>query len=265
MIKALALDIDNTLLNPQGELSAATLAAVREALEAGLQVVLATARGYRSTAPIHRQLGLTTPAVCHAGALVYDFARAQPLATWPLPRELAISLARLAEQLQLTVSAYVGAEVWFNRPPDAPLRPDWSICSDLPAALARVPEILEMVVVGTAEGRRFQQALLEQDWAGQLSLTAVREPEHDVLFIGRTGIDKATALDWLWSRLGLDWSQVAACGDSSSDLQMVQRAGWGVAPPAASQLIRSAAHPPLQLDCAEPIASLVRQILRQQA
>lgn len=260
MIKALLLDIDNTLLNADGQLSQATKEALILAQASGLQVILATARGYRSTQDIHRELQLTTPVVCHVGAMVYDYQQQKPLMTWPLSAEIAQELARLAAVLDVRISAYVDREVWFNQMPDQPLRHDWVLQTDLPTALA-ARSTLGMVVVGEEAVDRTMQAIRHTPLARQISLGRLQEEGKTWLFINRAGINKASALTWLLARLGLAWSETAACGDGTADLEMIQCAKWGLAAPLAHPTVKQAAHAPFILDPTEPIASLVQEIL----
>ncbi len=262
MIKALILDIDDTLLNAQGQLTQATEAAIAEAQANDLQVILATARGYRSTAPIHRQLCLSTPAVCHAGAMVYDFAQEKPIKTWPLGPVIGRELAKLAAEHNVRISAYVDHEVWFNQMPEQPLRKDWVVKSDLAQALAG-KSVLEMVVVGEAAVNTMEQAILASQLASQVAMGRWQEQGKTWLFIAQAGIDKARALDWLLPHLGLSWQGAAACGDGTADLGMLQRARWGLASPLSDPLVKKAAHAPFTLDPEEPIASLVQEILKR--
>ncbi len=260
MIKALLLDIDNTLLDREGRLSSATKDAINLAQKVGLHIILATARGYRSTRPIHSELKLTCPVVCHMGAMVYDYGLEEPLMTWPLPTPIAQRLALLAQEQGVRISAYVGAEVWFNDQPEQPLQDDWLIKEDLVAALEGKP-VLEMVVVGEKAVARMMEAIKQEPWAAQIALGKLQEGDKTWLFINRAGITKASALDWLLPHLGLQWDECAACGDGTADLEMIQRARWGLAAPLAHPSVQQAAHAPFELDQNEPIASLVQEII----
>lgn len=46
MIKVIAVDMDGTLLNKQGEVSEVTLEAIKKAQQAGMEIIIATGRGY---------------------------------------------------------------------------------------------------------------------------------------------------------------------------------------------------------------------------
>ena len=68
----LALDVDGTLLDPDGTLRPRTLAAVARAARAGIRPVLCTGRRYRRAWPIARQLELDAPLVCNSGSIIKE-------------------------------------------------------------------------------------------------------------------------------------------------------------------------------------------------
>src|SRR5580704_13939030 len=68
----LALDVDGTLLDPDGTLRPRTAEAVARAARAGIRPVLCTGRRYRRARPVAEQLGLDAPLVCNSGAIVKD-------------------------------------------------------------------------------------------------------------------------------------------------------------------------------------------------
>ena len=75
--RILALDVDGTLLDPDGSLRRATMAAVTRAARAGIRPVLCTGRRYRRAWPIAKQLELDAPLVCNSGAIIKDPASHQ--------------------------------------------------------------------------------------------------------------------------------------------------------------------------------------------
>src|SRR5579884_1975885 len=69
-IKLLVIDIDGTLLNPDGEITLAVQAAIQAARQAGIIVTLATARRYCNTIQIADALGLDIPLIMYDGAMI---------------------------------------------------------------------------------------------------------------------------------------------------------------------------------------------------
>ena len=71
-IRLLALDIDGTLAVRGDEVSERTRAALQRAAEAGIEVVIATGRRYRTTQRVIGALGFDVRAVCLGGSLVKE-------------------------------------------------------------------------------------------------------------------------------------------------------------------------------------------------
>lgn len=70
MIKLLALDLDGTTLNSQGEIPDANRIAIRSAEQRGVLVTIATGRRFRDAQPLGIDLGLNAPLITHNGALI---------------------------------------------------------------------------------------------------------------------------------------------------------------------------------------------------
>ncbi len=70
MIKLLALDLDGTTLNSDGQVPDANLAAIRAAEAKGVLVTVATGRRFRDARPVGIELGLNAPLITHNGALI---------------------------------------------------------------------------------------------------------------------------------------------------------------------------------------------------
>lgn len=69
LIRLLALDIDGTLLDPQFQITAANMAALRRAHEAGVEIVLGTGRRHTFAMPIAAALGFDVWLISSNGAV----------------------------------------------------------------------------------------------------------------------------------------------------------------------------------------------------
>ena len=72
MYKLVAIDIDGTLLNSRGELSARTKDVVRKVTSKGVEVVLTSGRVSESVGRIAKELNASKYIICDNGALIYD-------------------------------------------------------------------------------------------------------------------------------------------------------------------------------------------------
>src|SRR6476661_3132023 len=70
MLRLLALDIDGTLLDSDGRIPTANHHAVARAIDAGIEVVLATGRRYDSARPIFEALPDALTLILSNGAIV---------------------------------------------------------------------------------------------------------------------------------------------------------------------------------------------------
>jgi Cof subfamily protein (haloacid dehalogenase superfamily) len=68
-IRLLAVDIDGTLLNPQFQIAEADLAALRRAVEEGVEIVVVTGRRHTFALPIVQQLGFDLWLISSNGAI----------------------------------------------------------------------------------------------------------------------------------------------------------------------------------------------------
>ena len=73
-VRAVAMDLDGTILGPSLELTPALIDAVAAAKRSGVEPIIATGRMLRSALPYARQLGITAPLICYQGALIADVA-----------------------------------------------------------------------------------------------------------------------------------------------------------------------------------------------
>ena len=69
--RALVLDLDGTLVDDSGVIRPRTMQSLRQAVERGVRVMVATGRSELGALPVLRELGLDTPAVVFNGAGIY--------------------------------------------------------------------------------------------------------------------------------------------------------------------------------------------------
>src|SRR5258708_2860329 len=87
--KLIAIDIDGTLLNPEGQITPRTRLAIQEAHRAGIIVPLATARRYFNPISVADELGIELPLIIYDGALVVNHPNQTLLTSQPLTADVA--------------------------------------------------------------------------------------------------------------------------------------------------------------------------------
>src|SRR5262245_407307 len=98
MIKLLALDLDGTLLESSGRVTAENRAAIRDAEEAGVLVTIATGRRFRDARELGIDLDLNAPLITHNGALLKYADSLETVAASLLPLETTREIVRVGKQ-----------------------------------------------------------------------------------------------------------------------------------------------------------------------
>ncbi len=228
-IRLVALDIDDTLVDRSSIIPQRSLNALCQAQEQGVEIVLATGRGYLGTEPIRRQLGDGFHyIICFGGALVADYATGTPRLHRFLKEDDVAVCIRIANELGLHVQIYQGDEVIFQRMTEfakqycayqkLPCRVDEHL---LEHDLSHVPKVL---IYAPPE----QEELFKKQVAERL-------PKHlhalgskpGFIEIGDIGVTKGSAVKALSEALGFDRAETCAIGDNTLDQDMIEWAGVG--------------------------------------
>jgi len=242
----IALDIDGTLMPSAGtRMAERTIAAVRAAAAAGIEIVIATGRRQAYAAPLLAPLALApeTILISSNGTMTRNFA-GQTFDRAFLP--LATARALCAE-----LRPFGGTTVYtFDRLGKGELviesleRLHERVAAWVEANLASIEEIdplerafdagdapIQGMVCGTvAEMSRAEAHLAGTEFAGLIEMHRTEYAERDlsILDILPSGCSKGVALARLAARRGIAQAEVMAIGDNWNDLEMLRWAGQPV-------------------------------------
>jgi Cof subfamily protein (haloacid dehalogenase superfamily) len=236
----IAIDLDGTLLDSRGQLSAGNAEALRDAVAAGFVVAPATARWYQAAVRPFAQLGLEVAAIAAGGADV-RLANGEVAAQHMVPAEAAEFLVGLCDRAGW-VATLATPERAYRR------------AAELPPWAANAPEWLKPVTSFDGVPRDCVLSLLAElhdgdprvaeleAWRGRLSMhNAVSFNGDALLTVTAAEVDKGTALLALCRATGVDPRDAVAIGDSEVDLPMFAVAGTSVAMGNASAAIQARA------------------------
>lgn len=245
MYRLLAIDVDGTLLDPQGEVRPGVRQAVRAAVAAGCLVTLATGRRLASAQHIAEDLGLQIPLILYTGSLVYDTRTESALLHEPLPSAFLRQAIKVALEAGLrpaiSQSPLRGERIFLG-----PTEEDDEYTREYAGNKARrdlierrsYEEIIEMedaLLVTVAGPERlglrlaeFLQSRLECNIYGYSLRYNSLEDMHGFDLVPRS-VSKGKALLHLAEHFGVDPAQTMAIGDNLNDLDLFSAAGLGVA------------------------------------
>ncbi len=252
--RILALDLDGTLLGPDGTLRPRTAAAVARAARAGIRPVLCTGRRYRRARPITEMLGLDAPIVCNSGAIVKDPATHRTLWRADFDPELAAEVRALFhahDQPAVVFTDRTPAEADFRVPafptgrahfddyvgqnhPHAEVDPAWVSAGEAWFHVCAVGPYEEMLA--------FERTVHERI-GGRIQTFVLRMSRYlgTMCEILRVDASKWSALLHLAELWGVGPEEICAVGDDANDIPMIRHAGLGVAMGHAHADVRTAA------------------------
>lgn len=253
-IKLIAIDIDGTLLTPDGQITSRTRAAIQEAQRAGIIVTLATARRFTTAGLIAAELGIDLPLIAYDGALIANYPDAAILHSQLLTASVACQAVEIFQHhaIQPIIHPYdcVIEEVWTG--PAAHDHLELATYIALAQGENRLRRMsYETLCAGMADPLRvvafvaeetmytLQPALTELDCSCYtLKLGSYGCAELTVMY---PGCSKASGVAALAAHHNIPLAQVMAIGDNTNDIPMLQSAGWGVAMGQAPAVVKAAA------------------------
>ncbi len=228
MIRLLALDIDDTLVNSSLQISKNNAAAIRAAVDNHVTVVLATGRGYLGSRIVRETLQLKTPVIVYGGAMIVDASANEVLHAEYLDDADVHACFDIADRYGIHGQIYEGDTVVFReenaftRQYTERLRLPFRIDPNmLSRPCSQTPKVL---LYTDPEKQSEHLSVLERELPAHLhALTS----KPGFLEIGRKSCTKGTALAWLAGYLGIMKEDVAAIGDNTLDMDMIRWAGTG--------------------------------------
>ncbi|ETX01838.1 MAG: hypothetical protein ETSY1_05775 [Candidatus Entotheonella factor] len=238
----LALDVDGTVLDPEGQIRPAVQRAVAAAQAHGLQVMLCTGRRFRSARTVAQSLGLTHPLIVHNGALVKALDSGQTLYHCYLSPDVyqaGLDLLSQVSSPMLYIDAFHdGIDIItassdqthpFQQAYLQAVQPHCQMVTDISD-----PPLQGVVMMSImAEESRLQafrsdvQATLGSQ--AHVNVLANKSYQGSILEILHPSVSKWQALQQFASQQGIAASQIVAIGDDANDLEMIRGAGLGIA------------------------------------
>lgn len=268
--RAIATDLDGTLLRTDKSVSERTRSAIHAAEDAGILVVIATGRPPRWIPPIVDALGDRGLVVCANGATVYDPARHELVHRVEL--EPPVVWAMIDDIQAAYPEAVVGLEQGFEFAADelvgrseVELIESWKLQGlrvgpirdylDRPVTklIVRLPG---RAPAGTADA---VQALVGD------RARVTHSTSESFLELSHPSVNKAAAVERLLAESGIDPADVVAFGDMPNDLDLIRWAGHGVAVGNASPLVQAEADEVTASNDDDGVALVVERLLTELA
>ena len=232
MIRLIASDLDGTLLGPDFRFRPRTLAALRAASLAGLELVFVTGRPHRWLTPLREQLQHDSYAICSNGAVLYHMgsdsvervelaSMADIAAVHPVLEGLFPAATFIMETLD---TVYIQGQQLDSPALDTARVIYGPLARSLDGQAGVVKYLLKLDGVDVHWLYRQVQPVV----ADRLSITAGLK-DVPLVEMAKLGLHKGQVLAQFAADRGIKAGEVAAFGDMLNDVEMLQWAGAGYA------------------------------------
>ena len=238
-VRAVAMDLDGTVLDETFQPSPRTAEAIARAEASGIACLIATGRMFISARRVAEKLGIRRPLVCYQGALVADPVSGEVLVHRPIEAALAREILRaMPEEHARRSNLYIDDQlfVWeenaetlrYSQVAGVPLH----IVGDLSRWIER--PTTKIVTVGDPDAMSALRDDL-QPMFGSRAFVAKSLPYF--LEFAAPGVSKASGLALVADLLGFTAEETVTVGDAENDREMLEWARWGLAVANADELL----------------------------
>ena len=226
-----AIDLDDTLLGADHQLSAENEAVIRDVVSKGVKVVLASGRMFASSLPTALKLDLDTPIVCYNGAMVKHPVTKEVWHEDAVSAEIARDVMEYCRGKKLQLNFYyddilrsAANTQWLDLYLSRTSSP-FQVMQDFDSKLRGLAPT-KLIIVDDPE---LILRLLPELTARYGEKLFVTRSNAEYLELLPPNANKGSALAKVAARYGITAEESVAFGDSWNDIPMLEWAGLGIA------------------------------------
>ena len=234
--KLLVLDIDGTLLDKNGAISAEDRNAVAGVCDLGLLVALSTGRVAQASADIINQLSLDSYHIFYDGALVSNPNHGKEIYVQPIDKMVVKQATEFAHLNGINLEFYSADHYFVERETWASdIRRDFYHTPPTIVDISKLwqkERIIKGVLTLLSPEEKARAELLYLQFKDSLSFSWTKTPAFpgvDFINVLAPGVSKGKALEALASFLGIPLTEVMAVGDGTNDISLLSSAGLAIA------------------------------------
>lgn len=256
MYKFIAIDIDGTLLNSNGDLSKRNIDVIRRTVNKGVKVVLTSGRVTDSVKMIAEKLDVDRYMICDNGASIYDMVEDKLIHSSTINKETAMRILNTCINNDIYYMVFTTKEIIVKDLKHMALAfyKQRHNCNDEATGVTQIKyggieclkkttDPITRIVVCDQDRPIFNSIVnrmqeyddVELIAAPHISNKIIKENEKEILLsysyaeLLPKNANKWTAIKTLTSKLNIKDEEVIAIGDNFNDIEMIKNAGLGVA------------------------------------
>ena len=257
MYKLIVIDLDGTMLDSYGQVTQNTKNAIKNAIEKGIDVVIASGRPIDSIKSIAKDIGSEKYFIAGNGALIYDIPKDEILYDKYMKKEKVLEIIKICEENSISYNVYTDKTILakslkynvlyyykenLKKPEDK--RTHINIVENIYDYIQKIQEekFLKITICDDSKAI-FQSIIRKLEQIKDIEILDVSHMSRKVIEqgteqipieyyyteISSENVDKWYAIEFLMKKLQIQKEEIITIGDNSNDKKMIKEAGLGIA------------------------------------
>lgn len=291
MYKLIAVDLDGTMLNKYGTVTEETKKTIKQTIEQGTDVIIASGRPIDSIKTIAEEINSKKYFIAGNGAIIYDIQKEKIIYEKYIPRQKIIEIAKICEENNISYNIYTEKNIITQ---DLKYNVLYYYKENLKkdankiTSIIKVDSILEYVknepnikclkITVCDENQTIFKSIVRRLRAienidvmdvSHMSRKVFKQGTEDIEIgyfyteISSTQVNKWQAIKYLLPILQIKPEEVIGIGDNINDKEMIENAGLGVCMGQSTPVIKEISDEITDSNTEEGVANVLEKIFLQ--
>ncbi|MCI8759855.1 MAG: HAD family phosphatase [Clostridia bacterium] len=256
MYKLVAIDLDGTMLNQYGAVTENTKKVIKNTIQKGIEVIIASGRPIDSIQTIAKEIGSRNYFIAGNGALIYDIQKDEIIYDKFLPKQKILEIIKICEENSISYNVYTDQTILAtalkynvlyyqkeNLKKEESKQTKISIIDNMYEYVKNKKEEKYLKITICDDNKMVFQSIIrklrkiegiEVLDVSHMSRKTIKQGTEEITIeyyyteITVKNVDKWYAIEYLMQKLKIQKEEVMAIGDNVNDKIMIQKAGLGV-------------------------------------
>ncbi len=257
MYKLVAIDLDGTMLNSYGVVTEYTKKVIKQTIEKGVDVIIASGRPIDSIQAIANEIGSNKYFIGGNGAIIYDIKKENLIYEKFMSKQKVLDIITLCEKNSITYNVYTEKTILAtslkynvlyyhkeNLKKEENKKTNINIVKDMYEYIKESKEEKFLKISICDDSRTVFNSIIKKlkkidnievlD-VSHISRKIIKQGTEDIPIeyyyteISQKDVDKWNAIEYLINKLNIKKEEVIAIGDNVNDKKMIENAGLGIA------------------------------------
>ena len=257
MYRLVVVDLDGTMLNSYGMVTENTKNIIRQTMEKGIDVIIASGRPIDSIKTIAKEIGSKNYFIAGNGALIYDMKKDKIIYDKFLPKNKVLEIIKICEENSISYNVYTDQTILAtalkynvlyyqkeNLKKEENKQTKISMIENMYEYVKNKKEEKYLKITICDDNQTVFQSIIrklrkiqgiEVLDVSHMSRKTIKQGTEEITIayyyteITLQNVDKWNAIEFLMQKLNISKEEIVAIGDNVNDKKMIQEAGLGVA------------------------------------